>query len=138
MPDVSALSLSGSSVQALAAQARNANGVLHLFQAGFNPTPTSNLAAFLDAEADFSGYAPITIAAWEDPFLLGASWATSALAQYFRYDSGAGTVNNEIGGWFLVLAGGALTIYGTFNPTRTISGDGQIIVVEPVEAFVAG
>lgn len=138
MPDASALSLGGAKIQAAAARARNANSVLHLFKQGFNPTPTSVLQDFLDAECDFSGYSAITITTWLAEFLLGQAWATSALAQYFRYDSGAGSTGNTVAGWFLVLSGGSLTIYGTFNPVRNVQGDGQIVVVEPVEAFVAG
>lgn len=138
MPDTSALSLNGAKVQATAAQARNANSVLHLFKQGLAPTPTTSLATFLDNECDFAGYSAITIATWNAPFLLGAAWATSAPAQYFRYNSGSGSTNNTVGGWFLVLSGGDLTIYGTFDPARNMSGDGMVVVVEPVEAFVAG
>ncbi len=139
MADIGVLSLTGAEVRALAAQAGQANAVLHLWQFGLvTPAVLTPLSAFIDAECDFAGYGELTIASWEDPFLLGQAWAISAAAQYFRYDSGSGSTNNTVGGWYLVKSTGELLSYGVFDPTRPMTGDGQVVIVEPVMIFPAG
>ena len=138
MPDTQFQSLNSANVQATAAKTRNANSVLHLYQFGFTPNITTSLAELTANECTFAGYTAITIATWSDPFLLGNAWAISGGQQIFRYNSGSGSVGNQAGGWYLVTAGGQLLDVGIFDPTRPVQGDGQVVIVEPIEAFVAG
>jgi len=138
MPDASYLSLTGAKVEAEAAQTRLVNSVLHLFQAGFSPTPTSTLADFLAAECDYDGYAALTIAAWADPVLAGAAYATYAPTQTFPWTHVADDVGNQCGGSFLVTAGGVLYQYTVFDPTRPIQGPDQAIITTPTDVYPAG
>jgi len=138
MPDFSALSLTGAKVEAIDAQSRLALSVLHLFKAGFSPTPTSTLTDFLAQECDYDGYAAKTITAWADPILAGAAYVTYAPAQTFTWEHVADDVGNQAGGAFLVLATGELYQYTVFDPTRPIQGPDQAIVTTPTDVYPAG
>lgn len=138
MPDASYLSLTGAKLEAAAAQTRFVNSVLHLFQAGFSPTPTSTLADFLAHECDFDNYAPITIVAWHAPVLAGAAYAVYASTQTFLWAHVSADVGNAVGGSFLVTAGGDLVQYTIFDPTRPCQGPDQAIITAPTDVFVAG
>jgi len=132
------LSLSGALVESTANKTRLANSVVHLFKSEFLPSPTSDKAAFLAAEADFDGYAPITIAAWLDPVLFGQGYATPAPTQYFRWEHDTDDVGNSIGGAFVVSAAGDLILYTTFDPFVSVSGPGQAVVTTPIYVSAAG
>lgn len=139
MPDQSALSLGGAKTEAVAAKARLAASVLHLFKAdGFVPTPTSVLADFVLHECDFDGYAAKTIAAWSDPALAGTGYAVYAPTQSFPWVLAVDAKGNSVGGWFLVLAGGSLYEYGTFDPARPAQGADQVVIVTPTDVYPAG
>lgn len=138
MPDISYLSLTGASVEAVAAQARMANAVCSLFKAGFLPSPTSVLADFEAQECDFDGYAPATIATWGTPVLAGTGYMTYAPAQTFAWAHDTDDVGNAVGGYWLETAGGVLIAYTVFNPTRPAQGPGQAVIVTPVLVFPAG
>lgn len=138
MPDASFLSLSGAKVEAEDAVTRLANAVLHLYQAGFAPTPTSTLADFLARECDFDNYSPKTIATWATPILAGAGYATYAPTQTFPWVHVAADVGNQVGGSFLVLATGELYQYTQFDPTRPCQGPDQAIVTQPTDVYLAG
>ena len=140
MPNFSGLSLNGAKVIATANQARLAASVLHLFKQNpaFNPTITTTLAEFNANEADFDGYATKTIATWGTPVLLGAAWATYAPTQTFLWELDTDAVGNAIGGWYLVTSGGELMDYGIYDPPIPVSGEGQAVIVTPIEITPAG
>jgi hypothetical protein len=138
MPDASYLSLTGAKIEAAAAKTLLANSVLHCFKSPFAPTPTSTLADFTAQEADYDGYAALTIAAWGNPILAGVAYAILAPTQTFRWALDADAVGNQIGGTYLVTAGGDLYQYTVFDPTRAIQGPDQAIVTTPTDVFPAG
>lgn len=139
MPDASALSLSGARVEAVAGKARLAASVLHLFKFdGFVPTPTSVLADFEAHECDFDGYAPLTIATWSDPVLSGSGYAIYAPTQTFPWTFDTDAVGNAVGGWWLVLSGGELYEYGSYDPSRPAQGPDQAVVTTPTDIYPAG
>ncbi len=138
MPDVSALSLSGAKVEAIAGKARLANSVLHLFKAGFNPTPASLLADFSAQECDFDGYAPLTIATWSDEYLAGAAYVIFAPTQTFPWVFDVDAIGDQVGGAYLVLSGGELYQYTKFDPTRPCQGPDQAIITQPTDVYPAG
>lgn len=133
-----ALSMSGAAIIAAANQARNANSVVRLFKSTFNPSPTSTKADFIAAEADYDGYAAVTVAAWGAPILYGQGWATFAPTQTFRYTAGASNIGNTIGGYFLVTSAGDLMIYEVFANPAPVQGPGQAVVVTPIMVTNAG
>lgn len=137
MPDTAVLPLSGAEkIVGLTATAL-ANSIMHLYQTTLTPNPGTPLSAFTTAEATFSGYAAVTVVSVGDPFILGAAWAVEVTVR-FDYDSGAGAVGNQIGGWYWVTAAGVLIEYGTFDPTRPAQGDGQAIFVTAVLPISSG
>lgn len=138
MPDASFLALTGAKVEAAAGKTRLANSVLHCFQAGWVPTPTNVLADFLAHECDFDGYAAITIAAWSDPVLAGVGYAIYAPTQTFLWEHVADDVGNQVGGTFLVTAGGDLYSFTVFDPTRAAQGPDQAIITTPTDVYPAG
>ena len=139
MPDQIVVTMNSAFIQATAAQARNANSVLHLWKFGsLNPNVTTPLTDFTEAECDFDGYAALTIATWVVPFLAGQAWGTAAPRQYFRWEHVLDDVGNDVGGWYLVTAGGQLLDFGVFDPPQGAAGVGQVVPVEPTEIFVAG
>lgn len=138
MPDASFLSMTGAKAEATAGKTTLAASVLHLFKFGFNPNVNSTLADFLGQECDFDGYAPVTIATWADPILAGAGYLVYAPTQTFRWEHDVDDVGNQVGGAFLVLAGGTLYQYSTFDPTRPCQGPDQAIVITPADFYPAG
>lgn len=138
MPDASFLSSAGAKLEAESGQTALANSVLRLFKFGFNPTPTTPLADFITNECDFDGYAPITIAAWNDPILAGAAYAIFAPVQAFRWEHDTEDVGNSVGGAFLVTAGGALYQFTIFDPSRPCQGPDQAVLVGPTDVFPWG
>lgn len=137
MPDVSALSMTGARVEAVAGKALLANSVLHLFKDSLTPTPTTTLAQFLAAECDYDGYVPKTIVAWSDPVLAGAAYVIYAPTQTFPWVFAAGE-GNQVGGTFLVTAAGDQYQYTQFGPTRPCMGPDQAIINTPADVFPAG
>lgn len=138
MPDVNGLSLAGALIQSSANKTRMAASVLHLFKFGFVPTPTTPLATYLANECDFDGYAPLTIATWNDPVLAGQAWATFAPTQTFRWAHDTDDVGNQVGGHFLVTSGGDLMDYSIYDPSIPMQGTGQAVIKTPVEITPAG
>lgn len=138
MPDQSFLTLNGAKIIATANQARMANSVMRLFKFGFLPDITTPLATFVENECDFAGYDAITIAAWSAPVLAGASWATYAPTQTFRWTAEGENVGNQVGGHFIVTAGGELIDFAIYDPSIPVQGPGQAVVKTPIEVTVAG
>lgn len=138
MPDASFLSLSGARLEAVAGKTAFANSVLHLFKAGFNPSPTTTKAEFDAQECDFDGYTAKTITAWSDPVLAGVAYAIYAPTQTFPWTADTDLIGNQVGGSYLVTAGGALSQYTTFDPTRPCMGPDQAIITTPTDVYPAG
>lgn len=138
MPQINGLSLNGAQIISTANQARMANSVCRLFKQGFYPAPTSTLADFAAHEADFAGYAPQTMAAWQAPVLFGQGWATYAPTQTFRWTAGGDNLGNMIAGAFTVTAGGQLVDYIIFDQAVSVTGPGQAVIVTPLEITPAG
>ena len=138
MPDSAALSLTGANVEAAAAKTRMAASIASLFQAGFNPTPNSLKIDFEAEEADYDGYAPVTIATWSDPILAGDGWMTFAPTQNIPWVFDADAVGNAIGGYWLETAGGVVIGYGVFDPARAVTGPGMSVIFTPVLQYNSG
>lgn len=138
MPDSSALSLSGARLEAVAAKTRLAASVLHLFQAGFVPTPTTTKAEFEANECDYDGYAPLTIATWHDPILAGVGYAVYAPTQTFPWVFEVDGIGNQVGGTWLETATGDVYQYTIFDPTRPLQGADQAVITTPTEVYTAG
>lgn len=138
MPDFTALALPGAKTLAANAKTALANSVLHLYKQGLNPTISTPLADFTANECDFDGYAAITIVAWADPIVAGNGYVLLAPEEIFRWAHVADDVQNSVGGWYLVLAGGTLYAYGVFDPARSAAGADQAIVVAAADQFPAG
>lgn len=130
--------MTGAKVEAAAAKTRNANSVLHLFKAGFTPTPTTTLAELAAQECDFDGYIPLTIATWHDPVLAGVAFAIYAPTQTFLWEFDVDAVGNQVGGSYLVLSTGELYSYTIFDPTRPCMGPDQAIITTPTDVYPAG
>lgn len=139
MADSSFLTSVGSEQLAALVQTQLAECTMHLFQSSLlpSPTPLTPLSAFLAAEANFDGYAPVTIAAFADPVLAGNAWAIFAPTQTFRYTFSTGVVNT-IGGYWIEDADGNLQTYVVFNPAENAAGPGQAIIRTPVNTFPWG
>ncbi len=138
MPDSTSYALTGAEAIVTNMATDFDNAVLHLWQYGeLAPSPTTPLADFTAAECDFSGYAAETITDWGAPFLLDASWALESQNR-FDYDSGAGSTGNQVGGWYLVSAGGDLIAFGVYDPSRPAQGDGQVIFTTVVLPIASG
>lgn len=138
MSDASYTSLSGAKKDAITAQTQMADCVMHLFKAGFVPSPTSVKADFDANECDFTGYAAATIETWAAPVLAGQGYMTYAPVQTFTFNNVSPFEGNVVGGHYLVDSTGALRSYTTYDPTIPVQGDGQAVVKQPVMVFVAG
>lgn len=94
--------MSAALLQAQERRTAYAGGEIRLFQSGFVPTPSDPIAAYTAEEADFTNYAAITVAAWEDPILAPNSGYLIS-SPYFQFETGATdpTTANTIGGlWY--------------------------------------
>lgn len=135
MPNTTFLSLTGAAQIAASNKTALAASVLHLFKydMAFVPSPTTPLADYTANECDFDGYAPATIATWQDPVLFGSGYAVFAPTQIFRWALETDGIGNAVGGWFLVTSGGVLRDVGVFDPPIPAQGAGQAVIVTPLE-----
>ena len=78
-------------------------GKLRLYKNDIQPSPTTLIAAF--TEADFTGYAAITIATWGAAFqnAIGNGQVIAPSQQFNQ--SGVGVTNNIYGYWYETAAG---------------------------------
>jgi hypothetical protein len=128
----------GALLEATAAQARLANSTLHQFQQGWNPTPSSLAADFAAHEADYDGYAAITLTAWAAPVLApGSGWMTFGPQSTFRWVFDTDAVGNAIAGYWVQTAGGVVTDYVIYDEAKMMQGPGQSDTQTPVEVFPA-
>lgn len=137
MADTSYISQSGALLDAQTWQTLLENATMHLFQSSYTPQPTDPITLFQAAECTFDGYAPSTIATWDNPVLAGTAWALLCAIQIFRWTFSTG-VNNMVGGYWIQTAGGTLVTYAVFDPAESAGGTGQAIVRTPVQVFPWG
>lgn len=118
--------LSACELQASENQTILALSVVHLFQSSFAPEPSNVLADYTAAEADFSGYAAETLTAWFDPILApGSGYMIQSPWTQFAFDSTPGTPTNNIGGCYLLSAGGAIRLTVIFDQPIPMEVHGQ-------------
>ena len=94
---------------------------MHLFKTGTVPlTPLTELTDLDAVEADYTGYAAQTIAAWFAPLLngLGGASIESGLLQFAI--TAPYTVGNMIQGWYLTETGGDLVCAGDFSTVKRV------------------
>ena len=131
MADVQFLSLEGALVRSTQNQSDLANSVLHLFKAGFTPSPENVLADYTAQECDYDGYAAKTIATWGAPILApGGGYMTFAPLQTFTFTPATGDTNS-VGGAYLVNAGGDLLDVVIFDTPKPMQGPGQTVQLIP-------
>lgn len=118
-------------------QAELALSEIHLYQAGMGIVlgPSIDLTTLEAAEADYTGYAPMTVTAFEDPLLsqLGGASIDSGVAQFAT--AAPYTVSNVIGGGWIQTAGGVLVAAWDYNPVRTLAGAGAGLGVDLLLLF---
>lgn len=115
-----------------------ANSVLHLYQSSLTPTVDTTLADLVAAEADFSGYAPITLVAFGAPYLVSAGGAAvnSPCAQFNTADPT--TITNNIGGAWIETAGGDLVLIDAFPDPIPMAAPSQAIPIQEILRFLSG
>lgn len=86
---------------------------LKLFKSSFTPTPTSVVADFDAAEADFTGYASVALS-WS-AVGLDANNEYQMISTRAFFQATDAVTPNEIGGAWLELASGALYEYWVFD-----------------------
>ena len=121
----------GSIELASVVQAALANSEIHLFQAGsVTLAPGTTLAELVAAECDFTGYAPATVTAFNDPLLspFGGAQIGSGTKQ-FAIDAPY-TVSNVVQGWWLEDSGGNLICAGEFPSLISLVGAGDGIPID--------
>lgn len=83
-----------------------ANSVVSLYQSTITPSVLTTKALLEAAEADYAGYAPLTVANWGAAFLSALGGAIQMPVQQFQCTGGG--VENVIGGAWVETAGGVL------------------------------
>lgn len=114
-----------------------ANALIKLFKAGagISVNPALTLTQLEAAEADYTGYAPITVATFTTPLLNPVAGASvSSGTQQFQI-AAPYTVANVIGGGWIESAGGVLVAAWDFDPTRTLAMAGDGIPFEFIAIF---
>lgn len=92
-----------------------AAGVVKLFQASFDPDENSVVADFAAAEADFTGYAAVTLGTWST-IGVSAEGEVVALATRAFFQATDAVAPNVIGGYWLETAGGDMDHFVRFDP----------------------
>lgn len=120
-------------------QAALANSVVHLFKASLSPSPSTPLADYTAAEADFDGYTAQTITAFLNPSLApGSGYQIQGPIQQFEWAHVSADVANSIAGAYLVDSTGVLIDVIIFTAPITMAGPDQAILVSFVELFPTG
>lgn len=122
-------------------QAAYVGAQIRLYKSTFEPSPTSTLADFVAAEADYDGYAAQAFTPWFDPILApGSGYMIASPLVQFAYVDGVTHVGNLIGGAFIVDAGGDLRMVLALTPTEyvTLAVNGQGFDVNVADVFPTG
>lgn len=140
MPQQSAMSLTGCKAIAVLEKAALVNATVHLFKAGFHPSPANVVADYAANECDFDNYAAVTIAAWGDIVLASgnAGYAIQGVLCEFLWAHVADDVQNGVGGWWVQTAAGVLRNYFEFSDSVPMQGPDQSCSFVPVVPILAG
>lgn len=103
------------------------DSVVSLFQGGGEVplSGTTTLAELEAVEADYTGYAPIDVAAFLDPLLATAGGATIRSPLMQPMIESPYTTPNTIQGWWLETTGGELVCAGDFPAPKGLVGPGD-------------
>lgn len=101
---------------------------LHLFQNDITPGPFTAIGDL--TEADYSGYLAIPALAFGAVYVSGDGGAKTTLPSQ-QFDHSGGIVANDIYGWYLTDAGGALLMAQRFDdaPIEMSTASHSIIVL---------
>ena len=114
-----------------------ANSKIRLFKAdaGIILTNATTQAELVAGECDFTGYAAITVAAWNNPLLnpVGGAGIDSGLQQFAT--ANPYTVGNSVGGGWVETAGGVLVAAWNYDPARSCNGAGDGVPVDLILIF---
>ena len=117
------------------------NSKLRLFQSSLNPSPSTLLADYVAAECDYDGYTPggLTVTAFLDPISAPLGGAQiQAPTKQFTYVDGVGHVSNNVGGWFLCDAAGAVRAVGVLGSPVPMASNGDGLPIDVVLRFGNG
>jgi len=113
-----------------------ASSVMKLFQEGFTPVPADPVATYDANEADYSGYVAQTITNWSLPmFAPGGGYMISTPLLQFMFDSGSGSVANNIAGAWVEDAAGAARQTVIFTDLIPVGADEQGVQFYMVALF---
>jgi len=131
-PSEGSLWLAGIAKTALAAS------VMHLYQSTLVPDVDTTIADLEAAEADFSGYTPITLTTWGAEYLVPAGGAAinSPCGQFNTSDPT--TITNLVGGAWVQTATGELVIIDAFPTPIAMAGPNQAIPIQEILRFLSG
>lgn len=116
-----------------------ANSVIRLFKSTMNPTPSSQLAAYVAAEADYDGYAAVTMAQWNAPILApGTGYMIGSPLVQFAWTLATNAVGNMIGGAFVVDSAGVLRMVVVFTQPIPMQGPGAGLPINLIDFFPTG
>lgn len=113
-----------------------ANSVVSLFQNTITPTVLTTKAELEAAEADYDGYAPKTVANWNEPFLGSLGAAIQMPVQQFQ-PTGSTTPNIINGAW-VETAGGVLVFIVTFPASVSMASAADAIPLSEILRFGSG
>lgn len=131
--------LAGCETTATAVRTSLANSVLHLFKETLAPEPSTPLSAYTAAEADYDGYAAITMVAWNLPILApGTGFMIGSPLVQFAFDFDTLGTGNVIKGCYLVDAAGKLRLTVVFTDLIPMQVAGQGIPINLVWLFPTG
>lgn len=110
-----------------------------LFKSALIPTPSTTLAEFEAAEADYASYARMVLTAWFAPGLApGSGWLIGSPLVQFAWAAAGLNVGNVIGGAVLIDAAGDDRIAVIFTEPVPMQGAGNIIPINLVDLFPTG
>jgi hypothetical protein len=113
--------------------------VLHLFKDGLNPDPSTPLADYTAAEADYDTYAAITLTAWNNPILApGTGYMTMSPAVQFAVGPSDPVTPNLIQGCYMLDAAGNLRLVVIFDAPLPMQVAGQGIPIQLSWLFPTG
>jgi hypothetical protein len=99
-------------------------GTVKLFQNNFTPNKSSLLADF--TECDFTGYADVDIADWNDPYV-DDEGSVSIVAPIATFAATGSAVTNLAYGWYYVTTGGALVMGERFDEPVNFAASGNTL-----------
>ena len=103
-----------------------AASIMHLFKSSLTPDPSTATADYTAAEADFDGYATITIAAWNVPILApGTGYLISTPLMVFVWVFDTDSVGNVIAGCYCLDATGKNRLVVIFDNPIPMQQAGQ-------------